>query len=284
MADGVAEAGAPAASAPCHAGDLERAGRILAILSAGARDAFRRIHLLEEVDSTNRWLMDRPGDEGAAVCIAARQSAGRGRRGRAWVSPTGGNVYFSARWQFGCMGPALAGLGLVAGVVAAEAIAARGIGGVGLKWPNDLVCDVGKLGGVLLESRSSAGAGGGATVVIGIGINVALPDAMKAGLDQPAADLVSLAGAPVDADTLIAALMEGLAAALPHFEAQGLAPFRERWRALDRLDGRVVTVREAGGEWEGVALGIDTDGALRVRTAAGEERVHAADVSVRARP
>jgi BirA family biotin operon repressor/biotin-[acetyl-CoA-carboxylase] ligase len=279
--DGRGDAPRDASGDPASAAEALRSR-----LSPAARAAFTTVDWLAEVDSTNAWLLAGAAGAsgGGAICIADTQHAGRGRRGRDWISPPGGNLYFSARWRFPPLGAALAGLGLVAGVVAAEAVAGLGMPGVGLKWPNDLVCTAGdglaKLGGVLVEA--SGAPGGDVIAVVGIGINLLpLPAAQRERLDQPVADLHTLAGQPVAALTLAACLTEGLALALPQFEQAGLEVFAQRWAALDVLRGRTVTVHEADGEFRGQAAGIDADGALRIMTANGERHVHAGDVSVR---
>lgn len=249
--------------------------------------AFPEIDWLSEVDSTNAWLLARPQRAlgVGAVCIADAQLAGRGRRGRTWLSPPQGNLYLSARWRLPPLGAALGGLGLVAGVVAAEAVATLGVPGVRLKWPNDLVCEsdgaLAKLGGVLVETGGVAG--GEVTAVIGIGLNVApLPAPEREAVTQRVADLQTQAGAPVSRLALAGAVIEGLADALPLFTREGLAGFARRWADLDALAGRAVTVLMADAELQGLAEGLAPDGALRVRCDDGVRTVHAAEVSVRA--
>ena len=155
---------------------------------------------------------------------------------------------------------------------------------VSLKWPNDLVWDERKLGGILLELTAEGQ--GGCHVVAGIGINVELPSQMLATLsDWPrgAADLATAVhGAPPSRAALAVALIEELASLFTEYSNEGFRAYREDWRAADYLKGRRVRIDEAGGPVLGTAVGIEADGALLIETSAGAcRRVIAGDVSVR---
>ncbi|MEE7548888.1 biotin--[acetyl-CoA-carboxylase] ligase, partial [Xanthomonas sp. Kuri4-1] len=173
----------------------------------------------------------------------------------------------------------LAGLSLAMGVAVAEALRASGFAGVGLKWPNDLVDDGRKLGGLLIEGGGEVG--GPARAVIGLGINVHMPAAFAAAIDQPWVDLDTLAGSAVSRNRIVAALLGTLLPALEQFDARGLAPFLPRYAALDVLSGRPVQIEEAGVLHRGVALGLAGDGALRVDLDGTVRAFHAGEVSVR---
>ena len=254
---------------------------IHARLNDAARVAFATVHCLAEVDSTNRWLADHLATStlNHAVCCADSQLAGRGRRGRGWHSPPGGNIYLSIGWRFHCRQHQLGGLSLVAGVVAASAIAEQGVVGVGLKWPNDLLVERAKLGGILVESSLSGTQH--TTCIIGLGINVALPVDRREGIGQQVTDLNTVAGRAINRAAIIAGIVNGFADALPVFEQRGLPAFHERFSALDCTCNRDVSVDDGQCVRDGHALGIDDDGALLVRMASGIERVYAGDVSVR---
>ena len=264
--------------------ELLDAAAIRAALPPPARAGLVALDVAWTTDSTNTRLLARPTPaEGAVVLLAERQTGGRGRRGRAWASPLAANVYLSLARSFGGGLARLPGLSLVAGVAAAEALHALGFAGVRLKWPNDLVVEEGgalrKLGGLLVEGGGEHG--GPARAVIGLGLNVRMPEAFAAQIGQPWVDLATLAGAPVSRNRVVAALLAHWLPALAQFDAEGLEPFRSRYAALDVLAGREVTIDAAGGPRAGIALGLAADGALRVRFADGEERVHAGEVSVR---
>lgn len=239
------------------------------------------------IDSTNSELLRRPSpDTGAAVLLAERQTGGRGRRGREWTSPLAAHLYLSLSRTFGGGLARLGGLSLVAGIVAAEALQSLGFEAVRLKWPNDLVvvdvaCGLRKLGGLLVEGGGEHA--GPARAVIGLGLNVRMPAAAAAAIDQPWCDLASVshAGLPVR-NAVAAALLARLLPALEQFDAVGLAPFLPRYGALDALAAQPVIVTGACSEHAGIALGLADDGALRLRLPDGSERnFHAGEVSVR---
>jgi BirA family biotin operon repressor/biotin-[acetyl-CoA-carboxylase] ligase len=237
-----------------------------------------RVTVLDSIDSTNRWLLDAPAAEDPQLCTAEMQSAGRGRRGRAWASPFGQSLYISVSYGFAHTAAALGALPLAMGVSAAGVLEAFGAPQIGLKWPNDLVHDGAKLGGLLCEARGEMG--GNFRVVVGLGVNVRHHPALD-GLDQPATSLERL-GATVSRSALAGTLGAALLAACERFAAKGLAAFAEDFAARDALRDRSVTVQEATA-WQGIARGVDAAGALQVQTADGGLRaVHAGDVSVRA--
>ncbi|GAB1406853.1 bifunctional biotin--[acetyl-CoA-carboxylase] ligase/biotin operon repressor BirA [Thermomonas brevis] len=266
--------------------DLLDADAILQALPAAVRAGTARLEVAWSLASTNSALLDADTPpRGCAVLLAERQTGGRGRRGRAWASPLAAHVYLSVARRFEGGLARLGGLSLVAGVACCEALHALGCPQVGLKWPNDLVvadaAGLRKLGGVLVEGAGETA--GAARAVIGIGLNVRMPAAVAAGIDQPWIDLAALGNAPPSRNTVVARLLERLLPALDDFDAGGLAAFLPRHAAHDVLAGRAVRVHEAATTWDATALGIAEDGALRVRSAdGGERRVHAGDVSVRA--
>lgn len=237
------------------------------------------------IDSTNTCLLARATPaEGASVLLAERQTGGRGRRGRAWASPLAANIYLSLARAFGGGLARLPGLSLVAGVASAEALHALGFTGVRLKWPNDLVVvedrALRKLGGLLVEGGGEHA--GPVRAVIGLGLNVRMPEAQAASIGQPWIDLATLAGGAVSRNRVVAALLAHWLPALAQFDARGLEGFLARYAAFDVLAGREVVVEGGGSARIGTALGLAGDGALRVRFADGEQRVHSGEVSVRA--
>ena len=217
---------------------------------------------------------------GTRAWLAERQTAGRGRRGRRWASPMAAHVYLSLSHRFDAGLPALQGLSLAVGVAAADALHALGYPRVRLKWPNDLMADGRKLGGILVEIGGDAG--GPLRVVVGLGINVAMPAAAARDIDQPWCDLAGLSGGAPDRHAVCVALLDVLLPMLARFEREGLAPWLERWARHDLLAGRAVRVVEGGRVYEGIAVGIAEDGALRLRGTDGERRCHAGEASLRA--
>lgn len=265
---------------------------ILARLPPAARARMASLDVLAQVDSTNAELLRRPVPEDglAAVLLADSQQAGRGRRGKDWISPPGGNLYLSLARGFPGGLARLEGLSLVAGIAAAEALHALGYQEVRLKWPNDLVVAGGdgksgglrKLGGLLVEG---AGAGNGQVrAVLGVGINVRMP-ALEEAIGQPWTDLATLSGRAPARSELAAAVLGHWIEALDVLDRDGFAGFLPRFRALDVLDGPAIELQLESGTVAGHARGLAADGALLVRLDDGTERAfHSGEVSVRQGP
>jgi BirA family biotin operon repressor/biotin-[acetyl-CoA-carboxylase] ligase len=211
------------------------------------------------------------------------QSAGRGRRARSWFAPPGGAICLSIGWCFASLPRDISALSLAVGVCTLRAMAPFGVTGVALKWPNDLVVGNAKLGGILIELRAEAG--GPAYVVIGLGLNVALGDAVLqqvAASGTQAADLVGLGIAQRDRNRLAAALISSLVTGLRQFQSEGFAAFAPEWRAADALAGRPVVISGDSGSVAGHARGIDSGGALCLETREGLQRFVTGEVSARA--
>ncbi len=257
--------------------------RIASLLCDSTAAGLEQLYVLETVDSTNAYLLSRrlADSRRGAVCLAEQQTAGRGRRGRAWVSPFGTNIYLSLLWRFDTPPMSLSGLSLAAGVAVAHGLANIGIGGVALKWPNDVQWDGRKLAGILLELNGEAD--GPTHAVIGVGLNLRMPDAPGRGIGQPWVDLAEAMGRRVPSRNLVAArLVDELMAAVLQFRDAGLAQFLSPWTALDALAGRSVRVSLGERVIDGIELGVTASGALRVMTAEGEREFHAGEVSLRA--
>jgi|SRR5882724_10244533 len=256
------------------------ATRIRAELDAPMRRRLGQLDVRWQIDSTNDVLMRAAAEDALdlSVCVAETQSAGRGRRGRAWQSPLGGNVYFSLLRRFAQGMGSLSGLSLVAGVALIEALTDCGIAGVGLKWPNDVLADGRKLAGVLVELGGEFL--GPCFGVIGIGINLRLP--ADTSIEQPAIDLARLcAGSLPSRNRLVGRLLVRLIAALDRFAADGFTALRAEYARHDLLAGCAVRVHDAAGVRNGVAEGVDARGALRVRHGANLAAYDSVEVTVR---
>jgi BirA family biotin operon repressor/biotin-[acetyl-CoA-carboxylase] ligase len=258
------------------------AARIRAALDASARARISAIDVHWQIESTNTELLRMAaGTNGARICLAEAQTAGRGRRGRHWRSPLGGNLAFSLLWPFAQGMGALAGLSLVVGVAVADALADCAIGEVGLKWPNDVLARGRKLAGILVELGGEFL--GPCHAVIGIGINLRLGESDQAVIDQPAIDVATLAIDAMPSRNLLAArLATRLVAALDRFTTAGFAAFRDEYARLDLLSGRAIRVSARGEEHDGIAAGVDERGALLVRRGKALTQVDSAEVSIRA--
>jgi len=243
-------------------------------LPAGAGTGDWWIEVVEQTASTNADVAERfrRGDEEGLVLVAEHQTAGRGRLGREWVTPARSSLTLSVllvpgdvsaeRWPW---------LPLMAGVATAAAV--RRVTGVEveLKWPNDVLADGHKLGGLLLERVERDGE---AAAVVGIGINCS-----QTREELPIPEATSLAlvtGAPVDRLTLVTTLVEELTA---HYDRwRGGDDLRAEYLELCRTPGEQVKVAVPGGEVTGEAVDVDEAGRLVVRTSGGEEHLGAGDV------
>lgn len=262
--------------------------RIRAALPADVGAVLGSLEVHWELDSTSSELQRR----GAAasdfsVILAETQSAGRGRRGRHWLSPPGMNLYLSCLKRFDSGFSSLSGLSLAVGVIVMRALDQMDVTGAGLKWPNDVLASAetgldGKLGGILVELSGEYQ--GPCAATVGIGLNLRLTPDLRAQAGQPACDLASLAGGrPPDRNLAAATLITALVHGLLQFERDGFAGFVDDYARHDLLYGRPVALSSAAGEFSAVANGIDARGALLVRMPDGSMRhIDSADVTVRA--
>jgi BirA family biotin operon repressor/biotin-[acetyl-CoA-carboxylase] ligase len=239
------------------------------------------VTILPQVDSTNRYLLERlAGLESGAAVLSETQSAGRGRRGRAWVASPYQNLMLSLAWQFAA-GPAfLAGLSLAAGVAVTRALEHYGVSEVNLKWPNDILWNRKKLAGLLIELRGEAT--GPSWVVLGVGINGFVSDADAAAIDQPWADLARITSAPVARNRLAALVLAELHAMCARYARDGLAAFHTDFEARHCYHGERVRLVNGTDEQHGTVTGVDANGALLVRDAKGRVRAfHSGEISLR---
>ena len=254
------------------------AGLIRSALPGRARLGGLSVHRV--IDSTNSWLQERSlALPTPYACLCEHQLAGRGRRGRVWEDGAGRDICLSLLWRFGAGEARAQGLSLAIGVAVARALEATGASGIGLKWPNDIVWQDRKLGGILIEGSVS---GRDWVVVIGVGINVhpaAEPDSRV-----PRVHLASIPGAQVSRNRLAARLIAEISAQCARYETRGAGPAIEEWKRLDAMRGRPVRVDRPGGEVGGIARGVDEAGELLVEVNGGLERFVSAEVSLRPDP
>ncbi|NOX92538.1 MAG: bifunctional biotin--[acetyl-CoA-carboxylase] ligase/biotin operon repressor BirA [Gammaproteobacteria bacterium] len=255
--------------------------RILATLDAGTQQAVQQLDVYHEIDSTNARLLEvaRQGRGSGHICIAECQRVGRGRRGRQWVSPPGGNLYLSLLWRFHAGATALGGLSLAMAVAVMRALREIGLNSAQLKWPNDILVDGQKLAGILLELAGEAT--GPCAVVVGVGLNIRTPAAEMLAVEQPWTDLESALGKTVLRNELAASLLNHLLCAIADFERQGLAPFMAEWAQRDILADNEITLDLPTGPLQGVARGVDENGALLLARNGELQRHHSGEVSVR---
>jgi len=266
--------------------ELIDAARIRAVAAAEGWSLPCDPEVLFEIDSTNEFLYAAPPPppRQPRLVFAELQRAGRGRRGRSWHAPFGSGLTFSIGWTFAEMPADLSALSLAMGVQVVSGLRRLGVRQARLKWPNDLVVGQRKLGGLLTQLRSEGG--GPAYVVVGLGLNLDLPQAVRRAIDSPEAAPVCdlrealdgvLPGRNRTAASVATAMLDGLAS----FAAGGFAPFAGEWQALDSLQGAAVRVVQGDSSVEGIARGVDPDGALRLERAGRIEKFFSGDVSVR---
>lgn len=256
--------------------------RIWETLSQPGRGRIHHLEIFDDIDSTNAYLLGagQAGAPSGTLCLAERQSAGRGRRGRAWVSPYGANLYLSLLWRFAAGPGELGGLSLALGAVLAQVLEAAGVNGIGLKWPNDLLWRRRKLAGLLLEVVAEAQ--GPSLVVAGLGLNTRLHGAQAQAIDQPWVDLDEILGAGGYSRNHIAALVaEAMTAAMEPYGREGLAAFLPLWRRYDRYHGEVVDIHLGERVISGLYSGISDQGDLLVEVAGERRAFRAGEVSLR---
>ncbi|MES2770932.1 MAG: biotin--[acetyl-CoA-carboxylase] ligase [Pseudomonadota bacterium] len=240
------------------------------------------VDVLAECTSTNSVLSARAaqGAPSGLVVVADRQTAGRGRRGRSWVShlhEAEASLSFSLLWR--CAGGVerISGLSLAIGVAVARALDALGAQKIGLKWPNDILFDGRKLGGILVELQSEQNA---TQAIIGIGLNLQLPPTEQ--LEHPVAALAHSCTLLPSRQQVLAQLLIELAGVLDQFAEHGFAALRSEWQQRHVWHQQSVhLLRDGQIEQAGLCQGVDTDGALLILNEQGLVRCLSGDLSLR---
>lgn len=255
-----------------------------AVLNAvGEHTELFNLIILDEVASTNTYLMQQKNLP-HATCVAAHiQTSGKGRRGRTWISRLGASLTFSLVWRFQCGAAALSGLSLAVGVALIRSLKNLGIDQAQLKWPNDALIGGKKLAGILIELQGDLD--GPSTAVIGIGINLNLPKAVIDSIDQPTTDLHRITGYSVNQNILLGTLLKHLAEVLNTFEQLGFVGLREEWLSYHAYHHQPVRLLMPNAtEVFGVVENVADDGVLMVQTPLGLQRFSAGEISLRPLP
>ncbi len=244
-----------------------------------SRSRLTAIELHPEIHSTNRHLLEQLGSLSSGhACFAERQTAGRGRRGREWVSPFARNIYLSLYWRFEMSPALLSGLGLAIGVALIRALRQLGINDAELKWPNDVLWQGRKLAGILLEMSGESG--GPYHVVIGVGMNVNMADDGVA-IDQPWVALNDIALPPLSRNRVAGVVLHHLLLSIQQFQTGGLETFIPEWLEADAYAGQPVVIMHGDKVVMGQAQGIDPSGAIIVEVDGVARRFHSGEVSLR---
>ncbi|MDF0535964.1 bifunctional biotin--[acetyl-CoA-carboxylase] ligase/biotin operon repressor BirA [Shewanella sp. A32] len=238
-----------------------------------------RCFYFDEIASTNAFLLEHLDElQSGDTCIAEFQSAGRGRRGRRWVSPYGSHLYFSMFWHLPQGMTQAMGLSLVVACSLVSVLTQLGAKDVGVKWPNDIFFEHRKLAGVLIEMSGTADSG--CNLVIGIGVNIAMAQQQGELIDQPWSDLQQMLVNP-DKTILAKTLQQQLHKDLKLFEQKGLAAFTDRWHAADIYLGKPVRLLLGNDSIHGRYLGIDEQGGVILETASGQQHFVGGEISLR---
>ncbi|MDR5867786.1 biotin--[acetyl-CoA-carboxylase] ligase [Halomonas koreensis] len=266
--------------------ELLDGARIVAGLSREARQYISRLFVEETLPSSNQFLRERfaQGAGHGEICLVEQQSAGKGRRGRAWVTPWGRTLMLSVGWRVESGVAALEGLSLAVGVVLARVLEAHGVR-PRLKWPNDVLLEgeggeLGKLAGILVEL--SGDAAGPCEVVVGMGINLDLPEAFRRDIEQPVAAVRDQAP-ELGRNRLAIELLDALMPALADFERDGFVAWQADWNARHAYAGREVDILRGERREPAIAGEVDASGNLWVDGEAGRTRLSGGEISVRGR-
>jgi len=237
--------------------------------------------IFESIDSTNAEALRAVGGdiEAPFLVLAERQTAGRGRRGRTWVSPFAENLYYSLVLRIDGGMRQLEGLSLVVGLAVMQALRELGIAKAGLKWPNDVLVEQRKIAGILLELVGDPA--DVCHVVLGIGINVNM-QATDA-VDQQWTSMQLEAGKAIDRNQLVALLNQRLQEYLTLHREQGFGPIQAQWEANHLWQGRAVSLIAGVSQVDGIVVGIDHQGALRLRVDGVEKSFSGGELSLRLR-
>lgn len=244
----------------------------------GEQRAWFKLEVLDEVASTNTYLMQQKGAAHATCVVAHVQTHGKGRRGRTWISQLGASLTFSLLWRFQCGAAALSGLSLAVGVALIRALMSLGVNNAQLKWPNDVLVDGKKLAGILIELQGDLE--GPSAAVIGVGFNLNLPKNVLESIDQPAIDLTTIK--QINQSELLGVLLKHLADVLSSFEQHGFVGLRDEWLSYHAYENKPVRMLLPNGtEVVGLVKSVADDGILLVETALGLQRFSAGEISLR---
>jgi BirA family biotin operon repressor/biotin-[acetyl-CoA-carboxylase] ligase len=263
--------------------DLLNQAEIKSKLSSQVANKLVEIQCLQEIDSTNRYAgeLALPKTGEFSLVLAEMQTAGKGRRGRQWVSPYAANIYMSVLWplqrplqESGMLSPILA-------ISMLTALEEMGVTGLRLKWPNDIYCHNKKLAGLLIECSGEIS--GGCKMVIGMGVNVFMSQFDNIDIDQQWTDMCSnTQGSQYSRNDVAAKLTNNAVSALIQFENNTFQDLVEAWSQWDMMKDKQVELHSAKAIKLGVARGIDSGGCLLLETSSGVEKISVGDVSLRA--
>lgn len=245
-------------------GGLELLDRqqIVAELHPQAQALLESVIILDQVDSTNNYLLQKTITSTQAIAVfAEQQTQGKGQRGKIWASPFGNNIYHSILWNFKKNPREILGLSLAIAIATTRALQRYGVrNGLGVKWPNDVYYLKQKLVGILVETSTETA--GYCRTVVGVGVNLHLNPQQSAAINQPWTSLQKIMGKKIQRNRFAGLLLNELLTALALFEHQGLTPFLAEWRKLDYLYGKKTLIYNVNESIQGIMQGISPRGEL----------------------
>ena len=253
------------------------------LLNLEAEKSIDKIQIFDEIDSTNSEALRQiqSGNTQNRVVVASSQTAGRGRRGRHWVSLKNEGIYLSLTRRFSMEANALQALSLVTAISVLEALRELGAQGLQLKWPNDVLFENKKLSGILLELQHKDAA---RFVVFGIGVNIELSADSLESIDRPVTDLNNIISEPPSRVILLTELLNQLSRNLEEYENSGFSSFEERWNCLDCYRMSDIEIQNGERRLTGKSLGVDSEGSLLLQTAKGIQPISGGEVFSSLRP
>ncbi|MDK1025568.1 MAG: biotin--[acetyl-CoA-carboxylase] ligase [Gammaproteobacteria bacterium] len=259
--------------------DLLDGQTIQSLMSPECSSRLKNIEVFLEIDSTNSYLYKKSlTGESGILCLAERQTAGRGRRGRNWVSPFGGNLYMSILWRMPLSGAPIEGLSLAIGVAIVRALRSEGFSGIKMKWPNDLLLDGGKIAGILIEMKPPTK--DFVDLVIGVGINLSMPVNSAKMIDQPWQDL-SDGMKSKSRNGIAATLVTSIVDVLTEYPQLGFVGFESEWHALDAYHNKLVELHLGHKIVKGYAQGVNSEGAIKILVDGELHCFHGGEISLR---
>jgi BirA family biotin operon repressor/biotin-[acetyl-CoA-carboxylase] ligase len=250
--------------------------KITANLSPTSKGLLTKLEIFDQIASTNTYLLNQNANIHASgmVCLAEQQTAGKGRRGRTWISPFGSNIYLSILWLFQSGPMEIAGLSLAIGVAVVRALRQLYAIEFSLKWPNDIYFESKKLGGILVEVSGEAG--GPCKAVIGLGLNLNMPSKDGDLIDQAWIDLAQITGKDIlEKNQLTALLLNNIFTLIQEFENHGLAVILDEWRRYDCLVNKQVTLFVGTKQINGIVKGINDNGLIVISAPDGSTQAYA---------
>lgn len=250
-------------------------------LAADTAGAIQSVECYFETISTNQLLLEhlQTASIHGRVVLSEFQSAGRGRGSNKWLGGLGAGLYISLGWHFDLAPPGMSALSLAAGVSVARVLNTLVEETVGLKWPNDLVCNGAKVAGILIESRGQHA--GMVDVVIGVGINFDLPGGIVDQIEQKVTDLKTIAGSLPPRNRVAADIIDGVVDMLIHYPERGFEPWIDSWRSLDICRGRDAELHLGGRILRGEVIDIDEQGMLIMYVDNARQKYSSGELSLR---